>query len=727
MKKTLAASVVVILLILISSGLAFAQYANTYPHRNECPQLADTKDDWNFLKCECTSYVAWKLNELWDIMNMEDPTFTNKYLSDKRWSDAKNWKERALAAGIYVDNNPLPGDVAWWGNGIYGHVAFVEMVNPDGSVDISEYNAVPPFGHVFSVRRNVTNIDAFLHIHLHHEYCYEQSALCPGFPDVTDGSYSDGKGAYVAPDPPSSSKPDLFIKEIKFEDEKTKYYSDEDVKLIVTVKNVGASVSTSIEKIKLEYIRCKGEKCNGDEKVIDTDNVKGENLYSGATKNESIEFGSPSNEGRYIYYACIDTKNVVKESNEGNNCSGQIWMRVHDRPDFVLKSLTMDGGKNQYSPNDIAYVKAVTENRGGEPFIDVRVGYYLDNALIEDDNIRHWNLEKGDKKSEDMYLVIPGPGTHILKACADHNQAVKETDETNNCASVVFEVADPTIPGYEFTTLLPNGWEISFANGINDSGQVVGHGIDASGQTRSFIYNSVDRTYTMPGSWPFAQADGMPLAIVKTINDSGLVAGEFYDDNAGFWKGFLYDGNETTNLLPPGWTASYASEINDSGQVAGYGYGIFGQLSGFLYTNGSFITMLPVGFTQVKAAGINDSGQVVVHGFNSLNQNQSFLYNSNDGSYSLPEGWPFALTGMPVLTGINDNGQLLGHVYTGSSDDYAMIEFIYNYNNETLTLLQFLNDLGLSFASFNFNDSGQIVATYYDVSGTPRGCLLTPQ
>jgi hypothetical protein len=265
---------------------------------------------------------------------------------------------------------------------------------------------------------------------------------------MTEGGGSDGIGSVVTPDPPAAIKPDLFVKEIAFDGGKTKYYNDENVKLIAKVKNAGASVNTSITQIKLEYIRCQGDKCNGDEKVVGSgDNIKGVNLPSGATKAEDITFGAPSTENKYIYYACIDTQNTVNESNEVNNCSGQIWMRVHKRPDFVIERLSMDNGQTNYNLHDIAHVQAVTKNNGGEPFIDIRVGYYLDNALVEDDNMRHWNLNEGDTKGEDMYLVMPNtPGTHTLTACADYNRAVQETDETNNCASVVFEVMQPLKP-----------------------------------------------------------------------------------------------------------------------------------------------------------------------------------------------------------------------------------------------------------------------------------------
>lgn len=58
------------------------------------------------------------------------------------WGNATSWAGFAASAGFKVDNTPAVGAVlqssGGWGG--YGHVAFVERVNADGSVYISEMN-----------------------------------------------------------------------------------------------------------------------------------------------------------------------------------------------------------------------------------------------------------------------------------------------------------------------------------------------------------------------------------------------------------------------------------------------------------------------------------------------------------------------------------------------------------------------------------------------------------
>ena len=79
----------------------------------------------------CTNYVAWKL-----ISNGVDRPNIGL-------GDAGQWAESAIANGIGVDRVPAVGAVAQWDAyassvGMYGHVAYVEKVNSDGTILVSE-------------------------------------------------------------------------------------------------------------------------------------------------------------------------------------------------------------------------------------------------------------------------------------------------------------------------------------------------------------------------------------------------------------------------------------------------------------------------------------------------------------------------------------------------------------------------------------------------------------
>jgi surface antigen len=92
-------------------------------------------DPWRFYNRECTSFVAWRLN------NTNGVPFTNQYLgADLWWGNANTWGTSARAKGVLVDNTPAVGSVAWSTAGKYGHVSWVAEVLEGGKVVVEEYN-----------------------------------------------------------------------------------------------------------------------------------------------------------------------------------------------------------------------------------------------------------------------------------------------------------------------------------------------------------------------------------------------------------------------------------------------------------------------------------------------------------------------------------------------------------------------------------------------------------
>lgn len=106
--------------------------ANTYPWQADCPDKQDfymTYQDGYALGgyvCECVSYTGWKAYEFYGL-----------YLS---WGNAYSWDDGARAAGYLVDHNPEPNTIGQVDGYPYGHVFWVESVNGDGSISVTEYN-----------------------------------------------------------------------------------------------------------------------------------------------------------------------------------------------------------------------------------------------------------------------------------------------------------------------------------------------------------------------------------------------------------------------------------------------------------------------------------------------------------------------------------------------------------------------------------------------------------
>lgn len=135
-------------LIVLAAGTALFGFSsasasvgsNDYPYASSAP---DTVDQWNFYTRECTSFVAWRINNDLGI------PFTNQYGNPAggRWGNAEHWDDAAASIGIGVDGNPTANSVAVWdpgvgGVGSAGHVAFVMSVNGDGTINVEEYNWV---------------------------------------------------------------------------------------------------------------------------------------------------------------------------------------------------------------------------------------------------------------------------------------------------------------------------------------------------------------------------------------------------------------------------------------------------------------------------------------------------------------------------------------------------------------------------------------------------------
>ena len=111
--------------------------ANTYPWQGDCPEKQDYyltywEDTTGVHKiggyvCECVSYAGWKAYEAWGI--------------PLGWGNAYSWDDGARNdARFYVDRSPAPGTIGQVDGGAYGHVFWVESVNGDGSINVTEYN-----------------------------------------------------------------------------------------------------------------------------------------------------------------------------------------------------------------------------------------------------------------------------------------------------------------------------------------------------------------------------------------------------------------------------------------------------------------------------------------------------------------------------------------------------------------------------------------------------------
>lgn len=86
-------------------------------------------DPWGLYTRECVSYVAWKIHS------------TGRYVPHFGGAgNANQWPSTVARYGISSGSTPKAGAAAVMNIGYYGHVMYVESVNGDGTITVSDYN-----------------------------------------------------------------------------------------------------------------------------------------------------------------------------------------------------------------------------------------------------------------------------------------------------------------------------------------------------------------------------------------------------------------------------------------------------------------------------------------------------------------------------------------------------------------------------------------------------------
>lgn len=100
-----------------------------YPSKWANAPMNSYVDDWGMYSRQCVSYTAFKVASTYGNM----PYWGGK-------GNAHEWDDNARRAGMKVSSVPAAGTVAILNDGSYGHAAWVESVNADGTINISHYN-----------------------------------------------------------------------------------------------------------------------------------------------------------------------------------------------------------------------------------------------------------------------------------------------------------------------------------------------------------------------------------------------------------------------------------------------------------------------------------------------------------------------------------------------------------------------------------------------------------
>lgn len=227
---------------------------------------------------------------------------------------------------------------------------------------------------------------------------------------------------------------------------------------------------------------------------------------------------------------------------------------------------------------------------------------------------------------------------------------------------------------------LPSGQTLGDANHVNASGVAVGS-VNAGVSQRAVIYSGATATIisqTTPTGCFFLTAFG--------INDSGRVVGQGIDpNNAARNVGIVYDigsgaAFEVGGL--PGFNGALAFGVSNTGYVVGSS--MLNQGSGlpFIWSDAGGMVPIPLatGTSQGSARAVNSAGWVV--GNDSSAFSIPFLYDGTT-TYRLADlipagsGWDLDMNTSSSALGISDNGIIVGTgVHKGETHAYAMVPLL---------------------------------------------------
>jgi hypothetical protein len=224
---------------------------------------------------------------------------------------------------------------------------------------------------------------------------------------------------------------------------------------------------------------------------------------------------------------------------------------------------------------------------------------------------------------------------------------------------------------------LPTGETLGDANDVNASGVAVGS-VDAGSFQQGVVYGGGTATVitqTTSGGSFFLTAFG--------INDSGRVVGQGIDPaNAARNVGIVYDigsGSAFEVGALPGLNGALAFGVSNTGFVVGSSMLNQGSGTPFIWSQADGMVAIPLaaGTSQGSARGVNTAGWVV--GTDSSAFAIPFLYDGN-ATYRLADiipagtGWDLSTNTSSSALGISDGNVIVGTgVFNGAVHAYAMV------------------------------------------------------
>jgi uncharacterized membrane protein len=230
-------------------------------------------------------------------------------------------------------------------------------------------------------------------------------------------------------------------------------------------------------------------------------------------------------------------------------------------------------------------------------------------AVNDSDFVVGWFLDGG--QGEYGFYSQAGTSFHPFKVQGSSSTYLKSVSNAGEMVGWYFVPSDNEWHGFKtsaggppITTVDYPGAVQTYAQGINDQGQIVGAYVLESGPQPGFLLSN--------GQFTTLSVEGASETFPRAINDSGTVVGSFSVPSYAY--PFIYsDGNYTLPTAPPTAQLTLFTGINNQGQIAGY----YVDLSvspavyvAFVYVDGIYNPISIPNATQLQLGGINDKGDI---------------------------------------------------------------------------------------------------------------------
>ena len=307
------------------------------------------------------------------------------------------------------------------------------------------------------------------------------------------------------------------------------------------------------------------------------------------------------------------------------------------------------------------------------------------------------------------------PSASIATDVNDSGEVVGNTSLSSPAPVAHFGFTWTSAAGMNLLGALHNG-DTPNVVAVNNHGQVAGNNVPSSGVTHAVVW-SVGNVITDLAS---LTATGGSSAV--GINNNGEVAGTASTatgDDAFAWT----SAGGMVDLGHLGTGSSYATAINDAGQVVGYSYtGHFSDSHAFSWTpTGGIVDIGTLGGASSEPFAINSHGQVIGWSTTAAGVQAAFSWTAAGGIVDLGN---LGGAGGSQAMAVNNNGEVVGRSQTASGDWDA---FSWTAAGGMVDLGNLAGDWGKAVA---INDAGQIVGVSYPantVTGAPEATMWDAQ